>query len=239
MTSNGYTLDMLRKCLHYSDCSYETMDLLKSKLPKILITGSYDKYSDPEAKPLSFVEQIKRNVKQFFNLKSERVHEPEVHELTLKSYISSTRLKQDTYYDWPGVLDHVKGEHRISMHTLKWFFARGERLDEEDLYKILSTNTFNEYSKDINDLETVLQNTSGTVRSKSSLILGAVCTSSASHKHTVQLLTKYINSGIVPIEDTWNKCVSDTYVMLGHSYRNYQRTVDEKTEIIAVLNSSK
>jgi hypothetical protein len=227
-----YALEMFRRCLHRDECSHETMNKLYDKLPKMLLTGSYDMFSDPK------VPEIKLTAAQKFKnavvdilpeglLKPDpeaeiTPREPIAHKLSVKSYIESTRTKENLYSDYPPMLDTPKDVYYVNANTLAWFFARGERLDYEDTRRILSTNSFSRYSLGFKILKEILEHSD----TKSTLVLNSICDAHGGHAETVQLLNKYIDLGSVPTKETFDKCVQ---------YRSNKQAL----ELLEILQSSK
>lgn len=230
-----YALEMFRNCLHRDECSHETMNKLYDKLPKMLLTGSYDMFSDPK------VPEIKLTAAQKFKnavvdilpeglLKPDpkpeitplSKAEPIAHKLSIKSYIESTRTKRDSYSDYPPVLDMPKDVYYVNANTLAWFFARGERLDYEDTRRILSTNSFSRYSLGFDILKQILEHSD----TKSTLILNSICDARGGHAETVELLKKYIDLGAVPTKETFDTCMG-------------YRSKEQGLELLEILQSSK
>ncbi len=119
--------------------------------------------------------------------------------ITLKAYIDMSKRKDD-------------GKYKINISALEWFFKRKERLDTEDLEKILSTNTFScsysYYSNnlDLEKLNTILKNSD----SKSPLILESLCTIVSHPNDNInKLIEYYLKKGVKPTEKVYTKCFKE------------------------------
>ncbi len=220
-------LELFRRCLHYEDCSNTTRNTLYEKLPKLVPNKSLDLDEDPPKQEQTRFEKYSDRIRKTFFETKENTPEPvpDLQEITLKTYIDSTRQKYDRYSDYPPMLDTRAGLYKINMNTLRWFFKRGERLDADDIRKILTTNKFYQYKLGLSELDEILEHSN----SKSSMILDRICDAVQGHGVIKMYLKKYISKGVLPSRETFDTCTN-------RRYRN--ASVDEIIEIVKILETS-
>jgi len=150
--------DMFVRCLHYQSdhfykCSNESLDTLHRQL--LNQSFDYDKYKDVvEVEPI----QLKDKMLHFISLKNkekiEIVNNKSIKDLNLSTYIDSSRVKLDIYEcDYPAIhIEARKDTYDINVNTMRWFFSKNQRLNDEDAKKVFGNSTHKFYLKEFNEV---------------------------------------------------------------------------------------
>ena len=173
-----YRAEVFRDCLHPRSldlqCDHETMDKLYNGLKCYKI--DYDRFK-----------QDKQNLQS-------------VNDLSLKRYIDSSLQKHTTYTDYPPVVDVPAGTYIINMNTMRWFFKKGYRLDDEDAHKLFGNTRFTSYGIGYSGYKEILDHTD----SRSPNILHALCQFPYDISKEIKDL---INKGIKPTDESFEICM--------------------------------